>query len=288
MTRTAVRMYSRLIIVNPEFRSYFSESPCPSGIFILENYPLPGMLADEDTEKLQKQLYNLANGFGKQDTAERIIKLAKETFAVKEDIEGYLRYIQYQLEEYKFLREKVSDIRKEIRKEASKDYCKKEIETMEIRGVGIEVRAGILSELGDIKNFDKISSIVRFAGMIVLKNQSGKTEGHSKMSKQGSSYLRNYLHLAAMGAKLHTATFAAVYANKCMKVKDLDPESKRVARRKLVSNLARRMLETIAVGLMKNRLFNDKIAFEAIQIDDFIRETISVQFKNQLAQSVVQ
>lgn len=90
-----------------------------------------------------------------------------------------------------------------------------------------------------------------------------------------------------MGAKLHSATFAAVYANRCMKIKDLDYESKRVAKAKIRGNLARRILEQVYTALKKDRDFNDKIAFDSIQIDDFIRETISVQFKKQLAENVI-
>lgn len=288
LVRTAVRLHSRLVIVNPEFTQYFSVNFCDSAIFILENYPTPEELAITDVEKLQKELDRIAHGFGKKDTARRIVALAKETFGVKDGIDGYLRYIRYQLDEYIFLRNKVREIKTEIRAEARKDYCRNEIEIISsIPGVGIEVAAGMLSELGDIGNFEKISSIVRFAGMIVLKNSSGKTEGMSKMSKQGSKYLRSYAHQAGMGAKLHCATFAAINANRNLKIKDIDPESKKVARAKIRSCLARRILEFAAIGLMKNRKFNDKIAFDAIEIDDFVRETIAVQFNKQLAKAVL-
>ncbi|MCH9049231.1 MAG: hypothetical protein IH836_09925, partial [Proteobacteria bacterium] len=100
MTRASLRLQTRLIIINPEFRQYFSETLPESGIFLLENYPTPDDLAITDVDKLQKELDNIANGFGKKDTGEKIVKLAKNTFGVKEDIEGYLRYIHYQLEEY--------------------------------------------------------------------------------------------------------------------------------------------------------------------------------------------
>ncbi len=284
MTRVALRLHSRMVIINPEFTQYFTGNFCDSAIFILEKYPTPDDIAIANVDKLQEELDKIAHGFGKKDTASKIIDLAKESFGVKEDIEGYLRYVQYHIEEYKFLKKKVQQIKREIRKEAKKDYCRREIEVINsIRGISIELSAGILSELGDIKNFEKISSIVRFAGMIVLKKQSGKVDGYSRMSKMGSKYLRCYLHQAGMGAKLHSAAFAAIYANRNMKIKDLDPQSKKVAKAKIRGCLARRILESVAICLMKDRMFNDKIAFDSIQIDDFVRETIAVQFKRQLA-----
>ena len=289
MTRISLRLRSRLIIINPEFESYFQKTLCKSGLWLLEEYLIPENIAELDVDKLQYELRKIAGVFGKKDTAQRIVDLAKNTFGVKNDIEGYLRYIQYHLDEFKFLREKIFEIKKEIRRETEKDYCKVEIEYISsIRGIGTEVAAGILAELGNFDNFEKQSSIVRFAGLTVLRKQSGKSEGKSRMSKQGSSYLRCFLYQAAMGTKLHSATFAAVYANRKLKVKDLNPIDKRIANAKALANIARRILETVYTCNKKKRLFNDKIAFESLKIDDFIRETIAVQFKEQLSKATRQ
>ena len=286
-TRVASRLHSRLSIINPEFRKYFYDPFCASGLFILENYTTPEQLEVVDIEMLQKELDKVSHGLLKKEVVEKIVHLAKDTFAVKVDIEGYIRYIHYLLEQYKFLTDKVNEIKKEIRKEAKKEYCKKEIEIVSsMKGISTELAAGILSELGDINNFEKISSIVRFAGLISLQKQSGKRTGRSKMSKQGSKYLRCYLHQAMMGAKLHSPTFAAVYANKCLKIKDLDQQSKTIAKAGIRSNLVRRILEITATNLMKNRLFDEKIAFEAIDIDDFVRETIRTQFNKILNENI--
>lgn len=289
MTRISLRLRSRMIIINPEFESYFSKPLCESGLWLLDNYLIPEKIAELDVEKLQNELKKIAGVFGKKDTAQRIVDLAKNTFGVKGDIGGYLRYIQYHLEEFKFLREKVLEIKREIRRETEKDYCKEEIKYISsIRGIGTEVAAGILAELGDFNNFEKRSSIVRFAGLTVLRKQSGKTEGHSRMSKQGSSYLRCFLYQAAMGTKLHSATFSAVYANRKLKVKDLNSQDKKIANAKALANIARRILETIYTCEKKKRLFNDKIAFDALKLDDFVRETIAVQFKQQLAKAITE
>lgn len=289
MTRVALRLRSRMIIINPEFGQYFQKPLCESGLWLLDNYLVPSRIAELNVEELQKKLDKIANGFGKKDTAQRIINLAKNSFGVKEDIDGYLRYIQYHLEEFKFLREKVMEIKREIRRETEKDYYKQDLQYISaIRGIGVEVAAGILSELGDFDNFEKRSSIVRFAGLTVLRKQSGKTEGKARMSKQGSSYLRAFLYQAAMGTKLHSATFAAVYANRKLKVKDLNPQDKKIANARALANIARRVLETIYTCEKKKRLFNDKIAFDSLQLDDYVRETIAVQFKQQLAKAAVQ
>lgn len=284
LTRTATRLHSRIVIVNPEFTQYFSVNFCKSSLFILENYATPYELSLADPNELQAKLDEFAHGFGKKGTAKRIIALAKESFGVTEDIRGYLVYIKHLIDEYKFLEQKIAQIKREIRAETRKDYCREEIELISsIKGIGKILAAGILSELGDIKNFEKISQIVRFAGMTILKRESGNFVGDSRISKQGSRYLRCYLHQAAMGAKLHNIVFAAVYANRVLKIKHLTGKSRRIENAKIIGCLARRILEAVAHCLMKRRVYNEKIAFDNIELDDFVRETISVQFKQSLA-----
>ncbi len=289
MTGAVLRLRSRLIIINPEFEQYFQQLHSPSGLYIMEKYLLPEKIEQLDVEKLQEELDQIAGVLGKKDTAQRIIKLAKESFGIRENISGYIRYLQYHLEEVKFLRQQVLDIKREIRKEAREKEVLKELQYISsIKGVGEEVAAGLLAEIGTFENFDKISSIVRFAGLTVLQNQSGKKVSRGIMSKQGSPQLRCYLYQAAMGAKLHSATFAAVYANRNLQTKNLNPLDRKIAKAKALANIARRILETVFICAKKKRLFNDKIAFDSLNIDEFVRETIAVQFKQQLAQAAVQ
>ena len=54
-TRTALRLYSRLVVINPEFTRYFSNPLCKSGLFILERYPAPHDLSLENPDDLQKR-----------------------------------------------------------------------------------------------------------------------------------------------------------------------------------------------------------------------------------------
>jgi len=256
---------------------------------MMEKYLLPEKIEQLDVEKLQQELDQIAGGLGKKDTAKRIVHLAKESFGIRENIDGYIRYVQYHLDEVKFLRQQVLDIKREIRQEARKEEVQKELKYVNsIKGVGEEVAAGLLAEIGTFDNFGKISSIVRFAGLTVLQNQSGKKVGRGIMSKQGSPQLRCYLYQAAMGAKLHSATFAAVYANRNLQSKDLSLMDRKIAKAKALANIARRILETVFICVKKKRLFNDQIAFESLKLDTFVRETIAVQFKQQLAQAAVQ
>ncbi len=279
-SKIRMRIHNRLAIVNPEYSQYFSsDNFCKSNLWLLEEYMIPSKIALLDEIELQKHLTYISNGFGKKETAKKIINLAKNSFGVKEDIDGYEYYIRLFLDLYKIYMDRIKQLKRDIEAESLKDYCKSEIDLIEsIRGVSRILAAGIISEIGDVDNFEKKSSIVRFAGLIVLQKQSGNFRGKEKMSKQGSSYLRCYLYQAAMGARLHSPAFAAVFANRMNKLQDLGFDDKRIAKKKVMANLARRVLEAAYVCLKKDRRFNERTAFESLQLDDFIKELISSNF----------
>lgn len=60
-------------------------------------------------------------------------------------------------------------------------------------GVGEILAPQLIAEIGDVFRYPKKSSLVRFAGLEPVENQSGKLRGNEKMSKQGSPHLRKTL-----------------------------------------------------------------------------------------------
>jgi len=66
---------------------------------------------------------------------------------------------------------------------------------MEFRGVGDILGPQLIAEIGDIYRYFKKSSLVRFAGLEPVENQSGKFRGGESISKQGSPHLRRTLFL---------------------------------------------------------------------------------------------
>jgi transposase len=60
-------------------------------------------------------------------------------------------------------------------------------------GVGDILGPQIIAEVGDVRNYPKKSSTVRFAGLEPVDNSSGKFHGDKKISKKGSPHLRKSL-----------------------------------------------------------------------------------------------
>jgi len=66
---------------------------------------------------------------------------------------------------------------------------------MEFRGVGDILGPQLIAEIGDVYRYFQKSSLVRFAGLEPVENQSGKFRGNESISKQGSPHLRRTLFL---------------------------------------------------------------------------------------------
>ena len=88
----------------------------------------------------------------------------------------------------------IAIIKNEMTKIASElpEYAK----VLAMHGVGKSLAPQLIAEIGDIRNFQKRTSLACFAGIEPPENQSGKYEQKSRhISKQGSGHLRKTLFL---------------------------------------------------------------------------------------------
>ncbi len=91
------------------------------------------------------------------------------------------------------INETISATAKEMNRLAS--LLPEYVVVMAFRGVGEILGSQLIAEIGDIYRYPKKSSLVRFAGLEPVENQSGKFRGAEVISKQGSPYLRRSLFL---------------------------------------------------------------------------------------------
>lgn len=86
---------------------------------------------------------------------------------------------------------------------------------LSVPGIGMNIGAIILAEIGDFSRFDNPDKILAFAGCSPSTYQSGQLySSHAKMEKRGSRYLRWALMNAASYVCNWEPTFAAYLAKK--------------------------------------------------------------------------
>lgn len=82
---------------------------------------------------------------------------------------------------------------------------------LEINGVGENILAGILAEMGDISRFDDVKEIQKLSGMGLVACSSGKHKGQTKISHRGRKRLRYWLFQAAKSAVAHANEFKQLH-----------------------------------------------------------------------------
>ena len=79
------------------------------------------------------------------------------------------------------------------------------------RGVGDILGPQLMAEIGDVRRFQKKSSLVAFAGLEPTENSSGKFQGNEPISKQGSPHLRKTLFQVMDCLLKHAPTDDVIY-----------------------------------------------------------------------------
>jgi len=69
-----------------------------------------------------------------------------------------------------------------------------------IKGIGQITVIKLLAETDGFRNVNSIRSLVSYAGLDVVQNESGQHKGKTRISKKGNSYIRTALYMPAMSA----------------------------------------------------------------------------------------
>ena len=82
---------------------------------------------------------------------------------------------------------------------------------LEINGIGGNILAGVLAEMGDISRFDDVKEIQKLSGMGLVACSSGKHKGQTRISHRGRKRLRYWLFQAAKSAVAHAPEFKKLH-----------------------------------------------------------------------------
>lgn len=200
-------IFQRLInVIFPEFLGLFSSVYVESALNILYSYSTPKKLARANITSIDKLLHHNSSV-----TAVEIIETAKNSIGQSEEYLGF--ELKHTIDMIRFYESQIEIYNKQIEHELSQiDYGK--IITS-IPGVGIITGAMIISEIGDINNFQTPHQLLAFAGLDPIVNQSGEFESsHNKPSKRGSKYLRWAIHQVSSGIRKWDKTFKEYYDKK--------------------------------------------------------------------------
>ena len=196
---------SRLVnILFPELEKLFSTLHSVTVYSLLSEFPSAKHIAAAHLTKLTNLLSSSSRGrFGKEHAI-----LIRET--ARNSIANFMPAKAIELKHtIQLIQIYNSDI-KEIEFEIKTIMDKIASPITSIPGMGINMAAMIIAEIGDFENFSSPDKILAFAGLSPSTYQSGKlNNAYSHMEKRGSHYLR----YALFNATTHICSWCPVFAD---------------------------------------------------------------------------
>ena len=201
---------SRLVtILFPELEKLVPTLHMASIYALLSEFPGAKQIANSHLTKLTNLLSESSHGHYKRDMAVTIRDAARNSIGAVMPAKSL--ELQHTIRLIKELSAEIVEIEATIKKTMS--VIQSPIPT--IPGIGTNLAAMIIAEVGDFSRFDSPDQILAFSGMSPSTYQSGQlTNCYSHMEKRGSRYLRFALYNATKYVCIWDPSFAAYLAKK--------------------------------------------------------------------------
>lgn len=192
-----VAFRTQLDIVFPGYDTLYDDLYGPVALAIIEKYPHPEMLQKKKINTVSKVIQNkTCHRQAVSDTmADKAIEYSKTIYSGcdKDDIEVLIlqRFIKKLNEDMAEAERTIGEMIKLAQELPDFNIIKS------IPGIGDNLAARIIAELGDMTRFKKKNELVAFAGLDPRISESGQNDGdHMHITKKGNKRLRCLLYLA--------------------------------------------------------------------------------------------
>ena len=201
---------SRLVqILFPELEKLVATLHMTSIYSLLEEYPGASYIASAHLTKLTNLLNEASHGRYDRNTAIKFREAAKKSIGSVMPAKSL--ELKHTIKIIRELTIEINEIDAEIKK--IMDRIASPITT--IPGIGYNMGAMIISEIGDFNRFSSPDKVLAYAGLSPSTYQSGKLDNcHSHIEKRGSRYLRYALFVVAQKVCIWDSTFAEYLSKK--------------------------------------------------------------------------
>jgi transposase len=191
------RALSVLDRVFPEYETLFSDVFIKSSQALLRQATSAAEFAEADLGELTTLLQRTSRGRFGHAKAEAVQAAARDSLGLAK-LGGVASFeLRALLDQIAFLERQVTEVEHEI--EALVSTLEQHL--TDIKGIGPVLAASLLAEIGDIRRFARLESLVAYAGIDPVVFASGEfNAAETRMSKRGSPHLRRALWLAAVSA----------------------------------------------------------------------------------------
>lgn len=183
------RLQRSIDLTFPEFNQLFKSKYGEVYMSILKNFGSAEKIAQADIRSLRKCINIKGKGRRIILTAEQLKEAAKVSVGYSSLAEEMnIRHLVAQIE---LLQAQILEIDKKIEEFSLQSNSP----ILTIPGISHFSGTSILAELGDIRNYDKVSKVIKMAGVAPREYESSQFRAeHMAITKKGSKYLRKTLY----------------------------------------------------------------------------------------------
>ncbi len=200
VTRISNMMSADLAEVFPEFIDVFPDLTSKTALAMLEKYSVPGNIVKSGIEDVFNTMRKCSKNHLKRTDAERILELAANTVGIPDDgsrafrIRENVKRLRAELESIEEIEAKTLDATKDNEGVKMID---------DINGIGPMNAATIVSEIGDISQFESALKLQSYGGKVPIMEGSGGRDHAKGLSRIRNPHLANAIHESAISLVLH-------------------------------------------------------------------------------------
>ncbi len=242
ITRITNIMNSDLACIFPEYTDIFPDICSKTSLAILDQFTTPSGIVKAGIDRLWKTMQKNSRNHYKRDEAQKLMELAKESIGIPDTDGIYAFRIRQNVARLISEKKQLKEIEEEILKITESDENVKMIDDM--KGIGPVNAAAIVSEIGDIKQFDSSLKLQSYGGKAPRMSGSGGKDHATGISRIRNSYLANSVYESARSLVFHkNDEFLMIYEREMKKGKK---------RKQAYIVVSRRLLYHI-YSIMKNK-----------------------------------
>ncbi len=192
---------SDLACIFPEFVNLFPDIGSKTSLAILEAFTTPSEIVKAGMDSLLKIMRKASKNHYKREDAEKLMNLAKHSIGIPDTDGIYAFRIKKNAEKLVFEKKQLKEIEEQVVKLTEDDENVKRIDDM--KGIGPVNAAAIVSEIGDIGQFDSALKLQSYGGKAPKMSGSGGKDRATGISRIRNSYLSNSIYESARSLVHH-------------------------------------------------------------------------------------
>ena len=257
LSRSKNQIHNWLDRYFPEYKDAYKDWAAKSFIRILKEYTFPGTLCQSSAEEVYGSLpCKLRRGVGLMKIT-KLVNVSKNSIGTTEGLAIAKEEIKYLLNRYDDISSEIEILNIKIEEICSGlDEVKR---ILEIKGIGFTTASGIISELGNIRNYDHPNQLIKMAGLSLIENSSGKKKGQTTISKRGRSDLRKFLYQVIFSMLATNDAFKKLYKYYTERSKN------QLKGKQAIMALARKLLRIIYAIVTQNKPYDEVKMLAAIK-----------------------